>query len=81
MIITLVQGTRLDALLPRDDFSEPHSRVIRAESSAVYPAFKTLTLHEMTAHACCFRQSEIAHPSISFWIWGSLCWLMCQEKS
>jgi hypothetical protein len=54
MIITLVQGTRLDALLPRYDFSESHSRVIRAESSAVYPAFKTLTLHEMTVSRVLF---------------------------
>jgi hypothetical protein len=40
-------GSRLDALLPRYDFSERHSRVIGRQPHAVYDAFRALTLQEM----------------------------------
>jgi hypothetical protein len=40
-------GSRLDALLPRYDFSERHSRVIGREPRAVYDAFRALTLREL----------------------------------
>lgn len=40
-------GSRLDALLPRYDFSERHARVIGREPRAVYDAFRALTLREL----------------------------------
>ena len=40
-------GSPLDVLLPRTDFSERHSRVIRAEPDAVCDAFKALTPREL----------------------------------
>jgi hypothetical protein len=47
-------GSRLDALLPRYDFSERHSRVIGREPRAVYAAFRALTLQEMPASRVLF---------------------------
>jgi hypothetical protein len=54
-----VQGTRLDKLLPRYDFSESHSRIIRAEASAVYDAFNALTLHEMAVSRVVFAARSL----------------------
>jgi hypothetical protein len=39
-------GSRLDALLPRYDFTKRQARVIGREPRAVYDAFKALTLRE-----------------------------------
>jgi len=47
-------GSRLDALLPRYDFTEGHARVIRREPRAVYDAFKALTLRELPVSGLLF---------------------------
>jgi hypothetical protein len=47
-------GSRLDALLPRYDFSERHVRVIGREPRAVYDALKALTLQELPVSGVLF---------------------------
>jgi hypothetical protein len=53
-------GSRLDALLPRYDFSERHSRVIGKSPHVVYEAFKALTPHEMTVSRLLFAVRSLS---------------------